>query len=286
MASSSSDLLSATATTTASCFPIQAVCADEDVQRALLCRHFMFLDDAVFFYLAQSGLLNKIVNVFQAKDCKLNGSNQINGQKRCHEDIDGVYDTDNNSSDSEELPRKKTKRIRITLVDISTQTDDSSIMTLSSPSSLDSILSTTTKTKAIVAQAVDVDAAREKRRYQLRLLAFHTISLHKSDFALLDHHGLLDPLVQIIEDVERTGAITPYLQSFDKKDSVDSIEVHEKHGICEGLEEEDDDDDENEDDEGGDIDYQLEMLREAEDDDEEVEIEQNESSSMERIFQE
>ena len=64
---------------------VRAVCTERYHQRWLLNQHYMFVTDDIFFHLAQIGLLDKIVKVFQEAD-KKQASSQMNGQKRSHED--------------------------------------------------------------------------------------------------------------------------------------------------------------------------------------------------------
>jgi hypothetical protein len=243
-------------TTKASFLQIEAICDEKYVQRWILNKHNMFMDDDIFFYLYQSGLLDRIVNLFEAEDRKKKNAIGTNGQKRTYEDIDEDNQTNSDSAQrEEELGRKKSKGINTNVADTSTQIEcPLSMVSSSSSSSLPSVdpspLTTIITTTAV--RPVCAYATLEKNRYQCGLFVMHKMLLRKSDISLLDHHGLLDQLVELLESIDRTRNKS-YRQPMSNKDSVELNTVHEQFGIAEGQkkeeEEEDDDDDDDDDDE-------------------------------------
>ena len=72
---------------------LMAVCAEKRHKRWLLNRHYMFMDDLMFFHLIQSGLADQIFNVFQSEDREKMKLTSTNNRKRFHEDIDAVTTT-------------------------------------------------------------------------------------------------------------------------------------------------------------------------------------------------
>jgi hypothetical protein len=148
----------------------------------------------------------------------------------------------------------------------------------SSQPSFDMVSSTTT-----IAQAVDVYNAIEKKRYQAPLLLRHHMWLRKEYFSLLIDSNLMDELVKLLEDVDRSRKMqnnANRVQTGLPKDTDES----EKNGICEVAEEEETDDDEDED-------YFFNLEDEDEDDIEEEdndineENEHKEPSTVNKLFE-
>jgi hypothetical protein len=239
-------------TTKASFLQIEAICNEKYDQRWLLNKHDMFINDDIFFYLNQSGLLDSIVNLFEVEDRKKK-KNAIgtNGQKRTYEDIDGDNETNSDSAQhGEESGRKKSKVINTNVADVSTEIKCLLSMVSSSSSSslpLVDLSPLTTITKATAVQPVCAYAILEKKRYQCGLLVMHNMLLRKSDISLLDHHGLLNQLVELLESIDRTRN-NSYHQSMSNKDAIELNTVQEQCGIPEGQEEEEEDDDDDDDD--------------------------------------
>lgn len=246
MASSSSDPSSSS--TEISNIDIYSVCQKYYDQRWRFNQHYMFMDDHVFFQLIQCGLVDKIANVFQIEDEKTKKLTTSNRQKRHHEDIDDNDDTKSKFLHREELVGTNTKRTKMDLMDASTQTDHSLLMNSSNPSSSDAVPSSSsttitaaTTTTTTVGQIGDVSVALEKRRYQTLLLHLHHFCLRQADMSLLDHHQLLDPLVQQIEDIDRIRK-TNYSQTIRNEDATKSHIVPEKHCNSEEIQEDEESD--------------------------------------------
>jgi hypothetical protein len=110
---------------------------------------------------------------------------------------------------------------------------------------MDPIPSTITRTTVV--QPVDAYAILEKKRYQRRILQMHNIFLCTSDLSLLDDHGSLDQLVEIVETVDRAREKSPY-QSTNNNNSTASNTVREKYDISEGQKEDEKVEDDNEED--------------------------------------
>jgi len=253
--------------TKASILQIDAIRIEKYDQRWLIKQHYMFIDDELFFYLNQSGLLDKIVDTFDMEDRKKKNAIANNAQKRTYEDIDQDNETSSDSAAQrgEALGRKKRKGSNSNVSDASTQTESPLSMVSSSSSlpSVDHIPSTTIKTTVV--QPVDAYAILNKKRYQRRLLSMYHMYLRISDISLLDDHGLLNQLVEFVENIDRTKN-NSHCQSMSSKGLVESNAVHEKCGISEGQkDEEEDDDDEDDEDE----DYEFQLTSEDEDEDDE-----------------
>jgi hypothetical protein len=72
------------------------------------------------------------------------------------------------------------------------------------------VLTTTTT----IVEAVDVYNEIEKKRYQASLLFRHHMCLCKEDFALLVESNLMDELVKLVEDVDRSKKMLDYANRF------------------------------------------------------------------------
>lgn len=102
---------------------VRTVCAERHRERWLFSRHYMFVEDLTFFYLFQSGLMDKLVKVFRDADRrKKQISDQVNGQKRSLED-DNNEEVEGSSSTDVPSTVKKIKRVNIVMADASTQTE-------------------------------------------------------------------------------------------------------------------------------------------------------------------
>ena len=114
---------STTTTTTTRLFPFQMqnVCTEKHSETWLLNRHYKFIHDHLFYNMIQSGLSNKIVNIFQLEDGK-NKSSLLNRQNRCHDDIDEIAVTNSDLAPHEQTIRREMRQIKINLVHASTQT--------------------------------------------------------------------------------------------------------------------------------------------------------------------
>ena len=123
-----------------------------------------------------------------------------------------------------------------------------------------------------IVQAVDVYALLKKKRYQSTLLALHRMYLCKNHLCLLEHHGLLDQLVQVAEDGDRTRN-NSVCRSIREEEST---AVQDSQGVSEGTEQEEDSDDDDDDDE----DYEFEFTSEDEEEDGETEIQLERSNTM------
>lgn len=99
---------------------MQTVCEERYDERRIMRLHFMFVDDEMFFQLVQTGLVDKIVKVFQEADRKKKEtSSQMNDQKRTREEDEENSSTDLHSTE------KRIKRWHILMADASTQTGNS-----------------------------------------------------------------------------------------------------------------------------------------------------------------
>jgi len=234
MASSSSPL------DPSSTLPLRRVSFDEIMkvsaahyeQRWMLCNHYMYMADDIFFYLHQAGLVQQIINVFKMENQKKRHLDQIKGKKRIYDNVEDDADIIVDCSEHGQLKQQKSRQS--TVVDHETQTDDGLLMVSSSP------MSTVT-----VAPTVDIDAELEKKSYQRSLLVTYKIYLRKCDFSLLENHGIIDRLVQIIENFGHTygRSFDQYLSSRGSIVSTTAVTQERNEDTEDSEDEEDDEDD-------------------------------------------
>jgi hypothetical protein len=104
-----SDHSSSTTTRNLCYLQVRAVCTERYHQRWVLNQHYMSVTDDMFFHLAQNGLLDKIVKLFQEADTKKETLSRMNGQKRSHEDDAKENDEGNSSTDLHSNTKKTQK---------------------------------------------------------------------------------------------------------------------------------------------------------------------------------